>query len=164
MTRYEAAMVFVCAGIAATAVASGRASASTGSLAPSACTSSADPDIWFLKTGGFWKQGSRFGHYRVAVLRRGIEHAVDWAQLQVVESDEKTQQRRVTACFDLQTPGLKGYVRDIRFKKAADKLTAIEIDIEMKDMGDIVLTDVFLISSDGKLTKLVNAKTTDLGD
>jgi hypothetical protein len=70
----------------------------------------------------------------------------------------------VTTCVDLLTPGLKGHVRDVTFSKASDKLTAVAVKIEMKGMGEVVLEDVFLVSNDGKVSKLVDAKAVDLGD
>jgi hypothetical protein len=124
----------------------------------------AGPDVWLVRTGGFWKQGKRFGHFRVVVVRKGIEHATDWAQLQILESNDQTQKRRVTTCIDLNTPGIKGYARDVTFSKASNKLTAIAVKIEMKGMGDVVLEDVFLVSNDGKVSKLAEAKAVDLED
>jgi hypothetical protein len=124
----------------------------------------AGPDVWLVRTGGFWKQGKRFGHFRVVVVRKGIEHATDWAQLQLLESNDQSQRRKVTTCVDLLTPGLKGHVRDVTFSKASDKLTAVAVKIEMKGMGEVVLEDVFLVSNDGKVSKLVDAKAVDLGD
>jgi hypothetical protein len=152
--------------VAASLLLARSAAATTSSvpLGPSTCIDAADPDAWLVKTGGFWKQGKRFGHFRVVVVRKGIEHATDWAQLQLIESDDQTQKRKAISCIDLHTPGVKGYARDITFAKATDKLTAINVMIEMKGMGDLTLEDVFLVSNDGKVSKLVEAKAVDLND
>lgn len=131
---------------------------------PATCIDAADPDVWLVKTGGFWKQGKRFGHFRIVVIRRGIEHATDWAQLQTIERDDQIQKSRAIACTDLNTPGVKGYARDVTFTKANNKLTAVSIKIEMKGMGDVVLEDVFLVSNEGKVSKLVEARAVDLED
>jgi len=137
---------------------------SSPSLPNTRCIDAADPDVWLARTGGFWRQGKHFGHFRVVVVRRGVEHAIDWAQLQVVESDDQSPNRRVTACIDLGTPGVKGYATDVTFSKASDKLTAVAVRIEMKGMGAVVLEDVFLVTNDGKVSRLVDAKAVDLGD
>jgi hypothetical protein len=136
----------------------------SGAFPSTACTNAADPDVWLVRTGGFWMQAKRYGQFRVVVLRRGIEHSTEWAQLQILESDDQAQKRRATRCVDLQTPGLKGYVRDVTFTKATGKLTAVSVRVEMKGMGELVLDDVFLVSGEGKISKLVEAKATDLGD
>jgi hypothetical protein len=52
----------------------------------------------------------------------------------------------------------------VTFSKASNKLTAIAVKIEMKGMGDVVLEDVFLVSNDGKVSKLAEAKAVDLED
>src|SRR5581483_5236544 len=133
-------------------------------LGPTTCIDAADPDVWLVRTGGFWTQGKRFGHFRVVVIRKGIEHATEWAQLQVIESDDQVQKRKAITCVDLSTPGVKGYARDVTFSKATDKLTAISVKVQMKGMDDVVLDDVFLVSSEGKVSKLVEAKAVDFGD
>jgi hypothetical protein len=117
-----------------------------------------------VKTGGFWRSAGRFGHYRVIVRREGVEHAIDRAELQILVTNDKTGKREISTCTDLKTPGLKGYVEDITFRKVSDAVTAISLDISMKAMGDVVLREVILASRLGKVQRIVDASSTDLQD
>jgi hypothetical protein len=128
------------------------------------CTEPTAPTVWLVKTGGFWRSGGRFGHYRVIVRREGVEHAIDRAELQILETNDKTAKREVAICTDLKTPGLKGYVEDITFRKVNDAVTAISLDISMKDMDEVVLREVILASRSGKVQRVVDAKSVDLQD
>jgi hypothetical protein len=127
-----------------------------------ACTPAADGEVWMVRTGGTWKQGARYGHYRAVVLRKGIEHASDWVQVQFLEADDKTNTRRVRGCVNLDSPGLKGYVSDLTFKKLDDTRTTLGIDIEMKAMNDVVLRDLFVIDAKGEARRVTEAKSVEI--
>ena len=124
---------------------------------PAKCVPAADPEVWMLKTSGTWTRGKRYGYYRAIVLRKGIEHAMDQVQVQLLEADDKTNSVRVVTCVDLDTPGLKGYVTDLDFEKIDDTRMAVGIDIEMKAMNNIVLREVFLVDATGAAKRLVKA-------
>jgi hypothetical protein len=128
----------------------------------SSCTEPTAATVWLVKTGGFWRSAGRFGHYRVIVRREGVEHAIDRAELQILETNDKTGKREVATCTDLKTPGLKGYVEDIVFRKVSDAVTAISLDISMKAMDEVVLREVILASRLGKIQRVVDATSTDL--
>ena len=130
----------------------------------SSCTEPTSGTVWLVKTGGFWRSAGRFGHYRVIVRREGVEHAIDRAELQILETNDKTGKREVATCTDLKTPGLKGYVQDVNFRKVNDAVTAISLDISMKDMDEVVLREVILASRSGKVQRVVDAKSIDLQD
>jgi hypothetical protein len=127
-----------------------------------ACAPASDGEVWMVKTGGTWKQGARYGHYRAVVIRKGVEHATDWVQVQFMEADDKANVRRVRGCVNLDSPGLKGYVNDLSFKKIDDTHTAVSIDIEMKAMNDIVLRDVFVVDAKGEARRAVEAKSVEI--
>jgi hypothetical protein len=146
----------------ACAVVCGHTSSSASGA--TACIGGADPEVWLVKTGGFWEQGKRLGHFRIVVVRRGIEHATDWAQLQILERDDRAGKTKVAACVDLDTPSVKGHIRDVRFMKTPGKRTAIALEMQMNGMGEVVMQDIFLVSGEGKLSKLVEAKAVDLDD
>lgn len=127
-----------------------------------ACTPASDGEVWMVKTGGAWKQGGRYGHYRAVVVRKGIEHATDWVQVQLLEANDKTNARRVRGCVNLDSPGLKGYVSDLRFTKIDDTHAALSIDIEMKAMKEVVLRDVFVVDAGGAARRVVEAKSVEI--
>jgi hypothetical protein len=127
-----------------------------------ACQPASDGEVWMVKTGGLWKQGARYGHYRAVVLRKGIEHATDWVQVQFLEADDRTNTRRTSGCVNLSSPGLKGYVTDLSFKKIDDTRAALSIDIEMKAMNDLVLREVFLVDIKGEARRVVEARSVEI--
>ena len=126
--------------------------------AAKSCLPAADGEVWMAKTAGTWKQGARYGYYRAIVVRKGIEHATDWVQVQLLEADDNANVRRVRGCINLESPGLKGYVSDLSFKKVSDNQMALSIDVEMKAMNDLVLREVFLIDSSGSARRIVEAR------
>ena len=127
-----------------------------------ACLSATNDEVWLAKTGGLWTQGDHYGHYRVLVLRKGIEHAIDQVQVQWLEADDKANVRHARTCINLESPGLKGYVTDVSFKKVDNNRTAIGIDIEMKAMYDVVLREVYLVSAKAEVRRVVEGKYVDL--
>jgi hypothetical protein len=129
---------------------------------PAGCVEPADPSVWLVKTGGFWRAGGRFGHYRVIVRREGVEHASDRAELQIVLTNDKAAKQEISTCTDMKTPGLKGYVEDVTFKKVDDKVTAISLDLSMKSMNDVVVREIVLASYRGKVKRVVEASSLDL--
>lgn len=128
------------------------------------CTDPGDPSVWLVKAGGFWRAAGKFGHYRVVIRREGVEHPIDRAELQILVTNDKAAKREIATCTDLKTPGLKGYVEDITFKKVDDKVTAITLDISMKAMNDVVLREMILASYRGKVQHVVDAPSMDLQD
>lgn len=130
--------------------------------APPACANPAtNPDVWLLRSGGLWKQDSAYGNFRVLVVRKGVEHALDHVEVQVtsIVDDDTTAIRH---CSVVPSPGLKGYVTDVSIRSVDDRWAAIELDVEMKAMDGIVLKEVFLASSDGQVLPVVEAKYVDL--
>jgi hypothetical protein len=129
---------------------------------PAGCHPVASSDVWLSKTGGSWQDGAKYGYYRALAIRKGLEHATDWVQIQILEAHEKSNSVQPKLCADLDTPGLKGYVVDFVFSKLSDKRVALGIDIRMKSMHDIVLREVLLVDHDGKATRLVEAKPVEI--
>ena len=128
-----------------------------------ACIATLDPGVWLAKTGGAWKQKERYGYLRVVVLRKGIEHATDWVQVQILEVDDKANLTRSRACVDLEAPGLKGYVKDVSFTKIDDTHVAVGLDVEMKAMNGVVLRDVFVIDAKAAAARrVVEAKSVEI--
>lgn len=125
-----------------------------------ACSTAAiDPDVWMVKSGGLWKLNGEYGNYRVLVVRRGVEHAMDHIEVQVTTVNHK---RGIRHCSVVESPGLKGYVTDIRIHPIGTTRAAIEVDVDMKAMDGVILKEVFLASADGQVTPLVEAKYVDL--
>lgn len=133
-----------------------------GAAAARACSPSTGDDVWLVKTGGAWRQGTRYGYYRVVVQRKGIEHAADAVEVQISEANDQTGTKPIKTCVPLDTPGLKGHVSDVWFTKISDSRMAIGFDIEMKAMKGIVLREVFVVSSDGETKRVNEAKSVEL--
>ncbi len=135
-------------------------------LAPSGargeCLAPTDDDVWMVRSGGYWKQEGRYGDFRVILTRTGVEHAQDRVQVQISGDDGKN--RTILRCLDLPSPGLKGYVQDIRIRSVDDRVAAIELPVEIKAMEGIVLLDAFLVSVDGKVEQISEAKYADVTD
>jgi hypothetical protein len=128
-----------------------------------ACVAALDPHVWLVKTGGIWRQGDRYGHLRVVVQRKGIEHAIDWVQVQILESDDKAGEQRTRACLDLETPGLKGYVNDVTFTKIDDTHVAVGLDLEMKAMNGLALREIYVVDTRAPAAKrVIEAKSIEL--
>jgi len=120
------------------------------------CVDLSSPDIWMLKSRGTWTDGDDYGHYRVVVYRKtGRDHSQDRVQVQITQAKERL--RVAVRCIDLDTPGLKGYVRDIRIQPVNDQAAAIELSIEMKAMEGVILQDVFLVAAAGRVEKILDA-------
>lgn len=130
--------------------------------ATAGCVDPVATDVWMVKSGGLWKDGDHYGNYRVILSRKGVEHARDDVQVQI--SRIEGRERSIVHCVDLKSPGLKGYVADIRIHSISEQAAAIELSIEMKAMEDIVLQDVFLVSADGSVQQIAEAKYLDLLD
>jgi hypothetical protein len=138
--------------------------ARAGGPAMESCSTSGEADVWLMKTGGFWRSGGRYGHYRVVVKRVGVEHAIDWAELQIVEVDDRGNTRRITRCVPLRSPGLKGYVADVAFTKVDDTHANISLSIEMKALGRALRSEVFQVSPSEPPRRLVEAKGSEPDD
>lgn len=131
---------------------------------PGGCRQARDVNVWLLKTGGHWEDGDAHGHFRVLVVRKGVEHAIDSVRVQVTRTIDAKNKREIVRCVDLGTPELKGYVEDVGIVEHGEKRAAIYVDISMKAMEDLVLREVFIVSSNGKVKKVVNADYIDLFD
>jgi len=138
------------------------ASGGAAAAAAKACVPAPDAEVWMVKTSGTWKQGPRSGYYRVLVLRKGIEHANERVQVQFLEADDKANLRRLRGCVNLDSPGLKGYVSDLGFKKLDDTRIMLSIDIDMKAMNDVTLRELFLIDVKGEARRIVEAKSVEI--
>jgi len=130
----------------------------------SSCADPSADSVWLVRTGGFWRAGGKFGHYRVVVHREGVEHARDRVELQVLVTDAKKGRRAVAKCTELESPGLKGHVEDVRVQEIDDKVSAVYLDISMKAMSDVVLREVFLASYRGNTDRIQEATSVDLQD
>jgi hypothetical protein len=129
----------------------------------SRCVATLDPQVWLVKTGGPWKQVDRYGLLRIVVLRKGMEHAMDAVQVQILEADDKANEQRLRACVDLEGPGLKAYVTDVTFTKVDDTHVAVGLDLEMKAMNWVVLREIYIVDvKAGAAKRVVEAKTVEL--
>ena len=118
-------------------------------------------NLWLAKSFGSWTEDEKSGYYRVMVYRAIGEssHGFDSVFVDILERGET---RGIKNSVELDTPGYKGYVRDVSFKKINATTMAVLLDIEMKAMDGLVLREVFLVSPDGSSRKLVEAKYQDI--
>jgi len=119
-----------------------------------------DTDVWMVRSGGLWKEGATYGNFRVLLVRQGVEHAIDHVEVQVTTA--KDSARAIRSCVVVHSPGLKGYVTDIRIHSVDTKSAAIELDVEMKAMNGVILKEVFVAFADGRVTLVSEAKYVDL--
>ena len=119
-------------------------------------------DLWLAKSLGMWNQNT--GEYvkiRVMVYRkRGEAHGYDIVFVNILERSENSWALRKSV--ELDTPGYKGYIRDVALKRIDDERMAIIFDIEMKAMEGLVLREVFVISPSGVARRFVEAEYIDL--
>ena len=127
------------------------------------CVPALGPDVWQVKTGGLWEQGDWYGHYRVVVVRSGVEHSFDHVQVQIMRVvDHKTW--TIVRCIALPSPGLKGYVVDLRIHSVSKSAAVVTLDIEMKAMDGTILMDAFIVAPTGQVREVSTAKSKDLLD
>jgi hypothetical protein len=121
-------------------------------------------NLWMSKTSGTWEIGKDYGYYRVLVTRKtGKDHAQDDVYVQIAK--RTVDSNKIERTIKLDTPGYKGYVRDIELVNISGaNSVAVHIDIEMKAMDGIVLRDVYLVSPDGKVKTVVQSKYMDIYD
>ena len=123
-----------------------------------------DDYLWMAKTAGSWSDGNKVGFYRVKVYRvPGEAHSGDDVVVDILERDGSGKQF-IKKIVPLDVPGYRGYIRDISFKKIDGERMAIIFGIEMKAMEGLVLREILLISPNGEVKTLVEAKYRDIYD
>lgn len=123
-----------------------------------------DDYLWMAKTAGSWSYGNKVGFYRVKVYRvPGEAHSGDDVVVDILERDGSGK-RFIKKIVPLDVPGYRGHIRDISFKKIDGERMAIIFDIEMKAMEGLVLREILLISPNGEVKTLVEAKYRDIYD
>lgn len=123
-------------------------------VAPAACIGNpkALPDVaqlWMAKSGGIWREGERYGYYKVLVYREGTEPAQDRVLIHVTQVQSPAQNQQVIRSVWLDTPGVKGYIADIGFKVIDGTRMALTLDISMKGMDGLTLREVYVLHPDG---------------
>lgn len=133
------------------------------SLAPYHSWANQEDDyLWMVKTAGTWSGGNKVGFYRVKVYRvPGEAHSGDDVVVEILEQDGSGK-RFIKKSVQLDVPGYRGYIRDISFKKIDEERMAIIFDMEMKAMEGLVLREILLISPNGEVKTLVEAKYHDV--
>ena len=130
-----------------------------------------DPnDLWLVKSSGTWKEGERYGSYRVMVYReRGGKGEysldrvfVDILETQKVENEGEMLYRIVKSNrLELDTSAHRGYIADVSFNNISDQKMAIIFDIWMMAMDNLVLREIFFIAPNGDHERVLEAKWID---
>ena len=150
--RHISSAMFYRAPVQWTAIFLLAAGASVANAIETDCVPVLAPDVWMSKTGGLWTQGDRYGHYRVVVVRSGVEHSIDRVQLEILRVKDET--RTIVHCIALPSPGLKGHVIDLRIHSISESAAVVTLDIEMKAMEGIVLRDAFIVAPTGQVLEV----------
>lgn len=123
------------------------------------------PDIaqlWLAKSGGIWREGERYGFYKVLVYREGTEPAQDRVLVNVTQVQSPAQNQQVIRSVWLDTPGIKGYIADIGFKMIDNTRMALTLDIAMKGMDGLTLREVYVVRADGTYRQIQAANQLDI--
>ena len=113
--------------------------------------------VWLVKTSGTWKKEKEFGYYRVIVTRNAGEHSRDQAYVQILNN-----KLEILKTVKLDTPGYKGYVKNVSFNNIGNVKIAISFEIEMKGMYGTTQMEIFVLNSEGVVETVVESKWQDL--
>lgn len=119
-------------------------------------------ELWLAKSAGTWERNNAYGYFKVLVFRQLGEHAHDRVQIQITRVDPEKYTEKVVNSYWLESPGVKGNVADLHFRKIDDHRMALMMDIYMKGMEGIVLREAFLLLPDGKHKRLTEAEHVDI--
>lgn len=119
-------------------------------------------DLWLSKSIGVWEKGKKYGYFKVLVYRTGLEHARDKVKVLITQADTKNNRQKIKHEQWLDSPGYKGYVEGVSLKILNPDKLILGIDIEMKGMDGVVMKEVYIIDSKGKVKQVVNVKYKDI--
>ena len=125
-------------------------------------TTPALSDLWLSKSIGVWENGKKYGYFKVLVYRSGLEHAGDKIRVMITQADTNNNRQKIKHERWLDSPGYKGFVEGISLKIIKPDKLILGLDIEMKGMEGVVMKEVYIIDSKGKVKKLVDAKYKDM--
>lgn len=133
------------------------------SLAPYHSWANQEDDyLWMVKTAGIWSGEDIVVFYRVKVYRvPGEAHSGDDVVVEILEQDSSGKQF-IKKSVQLDVPGYRGYIKDVSFKEIDGERMAIVFDIKMKAMEGLVLREILLISPNGEVKTIVEAKYRDV--
>ena len=119
-------------------------------------------ELWLSKSVGVWEKGKEYGYFKVLVYRTGLEHASDKVKVIITQADTKKNKQKIIHEKWLDSPGYKGFVDDIDLKMLKTDKLILGIDVDMKGMDGVVMKEVYIIDSSGKVNQVADAKYKDI--